>query len=86
MSINKRNKQCVRAAEAMVEVKAVGAKTDFASAFEEPIAILEDLIAIAMEEIGNGSGRAISVLLPALRCVDDLKAINQRLLQVECVK
>ncbi len=58
-------------------------KRDFASDFQEPITIMEDLISIAIEEVGNGRGRAISVLLPALRYLDDLKAINDRLLQVE---
>jgi len=61
----------------------VGAKMDFSSDFEQPIAILTDLIAIAIEEVGNGSGRALSVLLPAMRYVHDIKAINDRLLQVE---
>ncbi|MQR02114.1 hypothetical protein [Glaciimonas soli] len=84
MSINKRNKRSVRA-EAM-EMKTVGTKTDFSSDFEQPLAILTDLIAIAIEEIGNGSGRALSVLLPAMRYVHDIKAINDRLLQVESTK
>jgi hypothetical protein len=56
---------------------------DFSSDFEQPIAILEDLMMIAMEEIGNGGGRALSILLPAMRYVHDLKAINHRLLDVE---
>jgi hypothetical protein len=59
---------------------------DFASAFEEPITILEDLMLIAIEEIGNGSGRALSVLLPAIRYVHDLKALNRRLLDTERAK
>lgn len=59
------------------------ATEDFASAFEEPITILEDLMRIAIEEIGNGSGRALSVLLPAIRYVHDLKALNRRLLDTE---
>jgi hypothetical protein len=58
---------------------------DFASVFEEPITILEDLMLIAIEEIGNGSGRTLSVLLPAIRYVHDLKAINRLLLDTECV-
>jgi hypothetical protein len=82
MSINKRNQRSVRA-EAM---EAVGTKTDFSSDFEQPIAILTDLIAIAIEEVGNGSGRALSVLLPAMRYVHDIEAINDRLRQVESAK
>ena len=58
---------------------------DFASAVEEPITILEDLMRIAIEEVGNGSGRALSVLLPAIRYVHDLKALNRRLLDTERV-
>ena len=81
MSINQRSKRSVRS-EAM-EMNTVGAKTDFSSDFEQPIAILTDLIAIAIEEVGNGSGRALSVLLPAMHYVHDIKAINDRLLQVE---
>ena len=81
MSINQRSKRSVRS-EAM-EMNMVGAKMDFSSDFEQPIAILTDLIAIAIEEVGNGSGRALSVLLPAMRYVHDIKAINDRLLQVE---
>jgi len=65
-------------------VMEVDAKTqDFSSDFEQTIAILEDLIMIAIEEIGNGSGRALSILLPAIRYVHDLKAINHRLLDAE---
>jgi len=81
MSINQRSKRSVRS-EAM-EMNMVGAKMDFSSDFEQPIAILTDLIAIAIEEVGNGSERALSVLLPAMRYVHDIKAINDRLLQVE---
>jgi hypothetical protein len=81
MSINKRNKRSARA-ETM-EMKAVGAKTDFSSDFEQPITILADLIVIAIEEIGNGSGRALSVLLPEIRYVHDLQAINRRILDTE---
>jgi len=81
MSINQRSKRSVRS-EA-IEMNMVGAKMDFSSDFEQPIAILTDLIAIAIEEVGNGSGRALSVLLPAMRYVHDIKAINDRLLQVE---
>jgi hypothetical protein len=84
MPINKRNKRSVRS-EAM-EIKTVGTKTDLSSDFEQSIAILTDLIAIAIEEVGNGSGRALSVLLPAMRYVHDIKAINDRLLQVESAK
>lgn len=84
MSINKRNQHSVRS-EAM-EMNAVGTKTDFSSNFEQPIAILTDLIAIAIDEVGNGSGRALSVLLPAMRYVHDIKAINDRLLQTESAK
>lgn len=70
-----------------VEVNKVGhIRTDFASDFEEPLAILEDLISIAIDEIGNGGARALSVLVPAKRYVDDLKAVNLRLLQLESGK
>jgi hypothetical protein len=54
---------------------------DFATDFEAPISILEDLIAFAIEEVGNGGRRTLSVLLPAMRYVEDIKAINQRLMQ-----
>jgi hypothetical protein len=67
-----------------METKEMGPmQTDFAADFEEPLAILEDLISLAIEEIGNGGRRALSVLLPALRYLDDVKALNARLLQVE---
>ena len=60
--------------------------TDFAADFEPLLSILEDLMAIAIEEIGNGGGRALSLLLPAMRYLHDLKAINKRLLQMESGK
>jgi len=50
---------------------------------ESTIIMLEDLIAIAIDEIGNDTGRAISVLLPTLRTVRDLKGIHERLLRLE---
>jgi len=50
---------------------------------ESSLMILEDLIAIAIQEIGNDTGRALSVLLPSVRYIKDLKSLNQRLLQLE---
>ncbi|SFB38707.1 hypothetical protein SAMN04515620_1603 [Collimonas sp. OK607] len=84
MSINKRNKRSVRSE--VMEINAVGTKTDFSSDFEQSITILTDLIVIAIEEIGNGSGRALSVLLSAMRYAQEIEAINDRLRQVESAK
>ena len=43
------------------------------SGYELELAIVVDLIALAIEEIGNGTGRALSVLLPALRYVQEIR-------------
>jgi hypothetical protein len=58
-------------------------RLDYASEFEAPIEILEDLISLAIEEIGNGAGREMAVLLSAMRYIDDLKVINQELMRAE---
>jgi hypothetical protein len=79
MNGDRRDRQC-----GIDPVMGIDATThDFSSDFEPPIAILEDLMMIAIEEIGSGGGRTLSILLPAIRYVHDLKAINHRLLDVE---
>lgn len=40
---------------------------------ESNVGVIEDLLEIAIEEIGNERGRAISVLVAAKRFVDDIK-------------
>lgn len=83
MSLNIRNKQIIT----MEGIETTSeTQEDLAVDFEMPISILEDLISIAIEEIGNGTGRAISILLPALRYVDDLKKLHLRLQQKESMK
>jgi hypothetical protein len=52
---------------------------DLSADFETPIGILDDLLAIAIDEIGNGGGRAIALLLAAIRYLHDIKAINRQL-------
>ncbi len=83
MSLNKRDKHIVTTADVETTSET---QEDLTVDFEVSITILEDLIAIAIEEIGNGTGRAISVLLPAMRYADDLKKHHVRLLQRESMK
>ena len=83
MSLNKRSKQIITTANVETTSET---QEDLTVEFEIPITILEDLIGITIEEIGNGTGRAISILLPALRYVDDLKKLHARLLQKENMK
>jgi len=59
------------------------AKPDFSSEFSEQLSILEDLISIAIDEMGNGGTRTISILLSAIRYISDLKDINHRLFELE---
>jgi len=54
---------------------------DLASELEMRIGIFEDLIAIAIEEVGNGGGRTLALLLAALRYVDDFKDINRKMMR-----
>ena len=56
---------------------------DLASDLEMPIGIFEDLVAIAIEEVGNGGGRTLALLLAALRYVDDVKDINQKMMRTD---
>jgi len=58
-------------------------RLDFSSEFSEQLVILEDLISVTIDEIGNGGTRSLSILLSAIRHISDLKATNNRLLEFE---
>lgn len=58
-------------------------RLDFSSEFSEQLVILEDLISVTIDEIGNGGTRSLSILLSAIRHISDLKATNNRLFEFE---
>ncbi len=61
----------------MNSTNSISIHDDIVTTVEESVIALEDLLAISIEEVGNGSGRAIAVLLSAQMFVKKLrKAID----------
>ena len=67
----------------MNEKQPDSAKPDFSFEFSEQLAIVEDLISVAIDEMGNGGTRAMSIILSAIRYIADIKDINHRLFEFE---
>jgi len=70
----------------MNEKQPVLAKPDFSSEFSEQLAIVEDLISVAIDEMGNGGTRTMSIILSVIRYISDMKSINHRLFEFERIQ
>jgi len=52
---------------------------DFADEMETPLMIAKDLLAVAINEIGNGGTRAIALLLASDRYLEDIRLMGARI-------